>query len=384
MRHGDRDCVMWSINDYLGLAGHPALKQVAAESARRWGVSAPMGSRMMSGTTSPHLALEASLAAIASKQDACLFNFGYLGVMGTIQALLGPEDTLVMDKLAHASIVDAARISISSRRQLRVFRHNDTEHLEALLRSINKQRRGGVMILVEGVYGMTGDCAPLADIIALKEAYGARLFVDDAHGFGVVGPGGRGTAALAGAQSATDIYFSTFAKAFASIGGFSAADRSTVEWIKYNARSQIFAKSLPMIMVDTLAHALEILEQEGADRRDRMWQRSRQLSVGLRDLGFYVHRIPSPLVPVLLPSSDDRDAMAWTAFLRERGVFVSPVVYPVVPRGVMLFRLVPTASHSERDVAETLGAFQELRDADLMTLGIPPEKVRSIYGHAFG
>jgi glycine C-acetyltransferase len=382
MRFAGRNCVMWSINDYLGLSGHPGLKDVAAATARDWGVSGPMGSRMMSGTTSAHLELEAALAQVCGKPDAVIFNFGYLGVLGTIQALTGPDDIIIMDKLAHASIVDAARMAVSQPRQLRVFRHNDMNTLERLLQSVEKERKGGVLILAEGIYGMTGDCAPLADIVRLKKQYDARLFIDDAHGFGVVGPDGRGAGALCGVGADVDVYFSTFAKAFASIGGVSAAEHDVVEWIKYNARTQVFARGLPMVVVATLLEAISVLEAEGNDRRKLMWARSHALAQGLRHLGFYVQDLPSPLVPVLLPSGDVADAMAWTAFLREHGVFVSPVSYPVIPRGACLFRLVPTASHSEADVAETLDAFKALRDANKLNLDMDTQIIRTLYGAA--
>lgn len=382
MRFGGRMCIMWSVNDYLGFAQHPALRQLAADVALKWGVSGPMGSRMMSGTTSNHLALEAALANRVGKSAAVLFNYGYLGVLGTIQALTGPDDVLIMDKLAHASIVDGARLAASMPKQLRVFRHNDVESLERLLKAVDRKRKGGVMILVEGIYGMTGDCAPLAEIVRLKETYGARVFVDDAHGFAVVGPEGRGAAALEGVADGVDIYFSTFAKAFASIGGFSAADHDVVEWIRYNARSQVFAKSLPMVFVESLSHTLDLMAAEGEARRATMWQRSKALAGGLRALGYYVADLPSPLVPVLLPSANYDDVMLWTKFLRDRSVFVSPVAYPVIPKGASLFRLVPTASHSEEDVADTLAAFQALRDELGLDLRMDPQIVRAVYGRS--
>jgi len=379
MEFDGRECVMWSVNDYLGFASDAELRQVAAETAAEWGASGPMGSRMMSGTTTPHLDLERSLADLCGKPDAVLFNYGYLGVLGTIQALTEPDDILIIDKMSHACIVDAARMSATGR-NLRVFRHNDLASLERLLKSVQNRTKGGVLILTEGVFGMTGDCAPLVGIVELKEKYNARLFVDDAHGFGVVGPGGRGAAALHGVTDSTDIYFSTFAKAFASIGGFSASDHSVVEWIKYNARSQMFAKSLPMIFVKTAQRTLELMEIQGDDRRQQMWRMSGMLADGLRSMGFQVQHVPSPVVPVLLPSARVVDCMAWARFLRKRGVFVSPVVYPVVPRGVALFRLIPTASHRETDIEETLAGFKALRDEFSLDLAVDPQVIRAVYG----
>ena len=249
-----------------------------------------------------------------------------------------------------------------------------------MLKSVQNRSKGGVLILTEGVFGMTGDCAPLDGIAELKEKYNARLFVDDAHGFGVVGPDGRGAAALHGVTDTTDIYFSTFAKAFASIGGFSASEHSVVEWIKYNARSQMFAKSLPMIFVKTAQRTIELMQSQGDDRRGQMWRMSGMLADGLRGMGFSVHQVPSPVVPVLLPSARVVDCMAWARFLRQRGVFVSPVVYPVVPRGVALFRLIPTASHRETDIEETLAGFKALRDEFSLDLAVDPQVIRAVYG----
>lgn len=379
MHFDGRECVMWSVNDYLGFAGDPELRRIAAATASEWGASGPMGSRMMSGTTTPHLDLERSLADLCGKPDSVLFNYGYMGVLGTIQALTEPDDILVMDKMSHACIVDAARMSATGR-NLRVFRHNDLASLERLLKSVQTRRKGGVLILTEGIFGMTGDCAPLDGIVELKEKYNARLFVDDAHGFGVVGPDGRGASALHGVMDKTDIYFSTFAKAFASIGGFSASEHSVVEWIKYNARSQVFAKSLPMIFVKTAQRTLELMATDGDERRRRMWHMSRLLADGLRSMGFEVQHVPSPVVPVLLPSARVVDCMTWSRYLRQRGIFVSPVVYPVVPRGMALFRMIPTASHTEADVEETLAGFRALRDEFSLDLAVDPQVVRTVYG----
>lgn len=380
MRYQGRECIMWSINDYLGLASHPRIREATLEAARDWGLSGPMGSRMMSGNTTEHYRLEEMLAGSLGKPDACLFNIGYLGNAATIQSLTGPDDVLIMDKLAHASIVDAAQLAVATPRQLRVFRHNDLDALERLLKTVNRKRRGGIMILTEGVFGMTGDSAPLAEIVALKEKYGARLFVDDAHGFGVVGPGGRGAAALQGVLDETDLYFATFSKALACSGAFTAADHAVVEWIKYNGRAAMFSRTMPMVVVRTVIQTLEIVEKEGDRRRRALRDRSSSLADGLRGLGYTVPRVASPQVPVLLPSGTVADAMTWGAFLRERGVFASPVAYPVLPRGLILFRLCPTANHSEIDVAETIEAFGAMRDDLRLSLEIDPSLVRSVYG----
>ncbi|MFW5685946.1 MAG: aminotransferase class I/II-fold pyridoxal phosphate-dependent enzyme, partial [Spirochaetota bacterium] len=284
MPYDGTEKVMWSVNNYLGLADNEEIRRVAMETVTEYGVSAPMGSRMMTGNTEYHQAFERELADFAQKEAAFLFNYGYLGVLGTIQSLVTPEDTIVMDKLAHASIVDGAFLS---RGQLRVFKHNSADNLESVLKHVNRHRKGGVMILSEGVYGMTGDLAILPEITELARKYEARVFVDDAHGWGVMGEHGRGTADHLGVQDGVDVYFGTFAKAFASIGGFSAATKDVVEWIAYNARTQVFAKSLPMLYVQSLRKTLELVAA-GDDRRARLWSNSNALKSGLRELGYYV------------------------------------------------------------------------------------------------
>lgn len=380
MKFDGKDCLMWSINNYLGLAENESVKQSAMRALEEWGVSGPMGSRMMSGNTLEHVALEQALADFSQKESSILFNYGYLGVIGTVASLVGPEDTIIIDKLVHASIVDATANATTERSQVRVFKHNNMDSLEKVLKKVNKDRKGGVIILTEGVYGMTGDIAKLDDICALKDKYGARLFIDDAHGCGVMGAGGRGTAEHFGVQDKVDVYFGTFAKAFASIGGFSASTKEVIEWIRYNARTQVFAKSLPMVYVKSLQTTLDLV-RSGNDRRKQLFDVAKMLSDGLKELGFYVGDVDSPIVPVFIPEGDVNTAMEWIHYLREKGIFVTGVTYPVIPRGYILFRMIPTASHNEQDVARTIEAFKCLKEDKNIKLEADNSAILKLYGN---
>jgi glycine C-acetyltransferase len=382
MEFQGKQTIMWSVNNYLGLADSREIKEVALKAIEEFGVSSPMGSRMMTGNSPYHQELEARLAEFAQKEAAFLFNYGYLGVLGTIQSVVGQDDVIVMDKLAHACIVDGA---FMSQGQLRVFKHNNAENLEAVLKHVNRSRKGGVIILVEGVYGMTGDLAILPEIVQLARKYDARIFVDDAHGWGVMGNHGRGTADHLGVQEDIDIYFGTFAKSFASIGGFSASQKDVVEWITYNARTQVFAKSLPMVYVKTLGKALELV-MDGDDRRDAMWKNANSLKTGLRELGYYIGPGDSPICSVFIPVRDETVetvGVRTVSYLRERGIFVTAVTYPVIPLGLCMFRMIPTAVHTQEDVAETVAVFKSMRDELGIDLKIEKEdqaKVRKVFG----
>jgi glycine C-acetyltransferase len=382
MLFGGTEKIMWSVNNYLGLAGNDEVRRVACAAAEEFSVSAPMGARMMSGNTLEHIALEESLADFSQKEAAILFNYGYLGVLGTINSLTDADDVIVLDKLAHASIVDGAQLSQA---QLRVFRHNDMESLEAVLKRVNRDRKGGVLIVAEGTYGMTGDLANLAGMCDLSEKYGARLFIDDAHGVGVMGAQGRGTADHFGVQERIDIYFGTFAKAFAAIGGFSASSKEVTEWITYNARTQVFAKSLPMIYVKAMQKTLQLVI-DGDDRRAKLWANSAALKNGLRDLGYHIGPGESPICSVFVPLGDQDVQIiggAMVKYLRDHGVFVSAVIYPVIPLGLCMFRMIPTAAHSDADIQETLGIFKCMRDElklSLVMTGEDRKKVGKVYG----
>jgi glycine C-acetyltransferase len=371
MIFGGKEVIMWGVNNYLGLAGHEKIKEAARASVERWGTYTPMGSRMLTGNTDAHIALEEKLAAFLEKPAAALFNYGYLGVLGTVSALVGPDDVVIMDRLSHACIVDATVLASAGRR-FRSFKHNDLDNLEFHLRGANKDRKGGILIVIEGVYGMRGDIADLPGICELKERYGARLFVDDAHGFGVMGEHGRGAGEHFGLQERIDLYFGTFAKAFAAIGGVTAGDADPVLYIKYNSRTNVFAKSLPMVYVDVLNATLDVIMTE-PQHRERMWGVARSLQQGLVDLGYDIGDTVSPITPVYVPAGSEQTAMSMIQLLREEyGVFVSGVTYPVVPLGVVMFRMIPTASHSDEDVERTLEAFRGMRDRLKLDLSEKP------------
>jgi glycine C-acetyltransferase len=361
MKYQGKEVIMWAINNYMGLAGNEEVKEAARKSLEQWGTFTPMGSRMLTGNTDRHIELERKLADYLQKPAAALFNYGYLGVMGTISALTGPDDVIVMDRLSHASIVDGT-ILASAGRRFRPFKHNDMHHLEHHLRAANRLRKGGILIVIEGVYGMRGDLADLPGICDLKERYGARLFVDDAHGFGVMGENGRGTGEHFGVQDRIDLYFGTFAKAFAAIGGVTAGEEEVVRYIKYNARTNVFAKSLPMIYVDALEASLGLIQNRPEYRR-RMWEVAKRLQNGLTAEGYDIGDTKSPITPVYVPTGSEQIGMQMIKMLREDyGVFVSGVTYPVVPREVVMFRMIPTASHSDEDVDLTVEAFKKMRD----------------------
>jgi glycine C-acetyltransferase len=366
-----KEVVMWAINNYLGLADLPEVKEAARKALEEYGTFSPMGSRMLTGNTPMHIELERKLADFLQKPAAVLFNYGYLGVLGSIGAMVGPEDVIIMDRLSHASIVDATVLASAGRR-FRSFKHNDLDNLEFHLKGANRERKGGILIVIEGVYGMRGDLADLKGICDLKDRYGARLFVDDAHGFGVMGENGRGLGEHLGVQERIDLYFGTFAKAFAAIGGVAAGPVEPVRYILYNARPNVFAKSLPLVYVAALSASLDALKAR-PDLRRRMWQVARRLQEGLVGLGYDIGDTRSPITPVYVPAGEQQTAMAMIRMLREEyGVFVSGVTYPVVPLGVVMFRMIPTASHSDADVDRTLEAFKAMRDAMKLDLSQKP------------
>ncbi len=368
--HGKK-VIMWAINNYLGLARNEGIRKAANESLGIWGTYTPMGSRMLTGNTEKHLALEKKLADFLLKPASVLFNYGYLGVVGTITAMVGPNDMVLMDKLSHASIVDGTLLASMGRR-FRTFKHNDMNHLESRLKAANEKRKGGVLIVTEGVYGFRGDIADLKNICKLKEKYGARLFVDDAHGFGVMGENGRGAGEYLGVQDKVDLSFGTFAKAFAAIGGVTAGEPTPIRYIKYNARTHVFAKSLPMVFVDTIDYSLDLILNH-PEFRERMWTITKRLQNGFLEIGYDIGDTESPITPVYVPTGDTEVGMKMLRILREEyGIFCSGVVYPVVPLGVAVFRMIPTASHSEEDVDITLEAFKKIRDRLKLDLSLKP------------
>jgi len=373
MKFRGKDVIMWAINNYLGIAGRSDVKEAAVRAMQEFGPGSPMGSRLLTGNTSHHIALEHALAEFLGKPAAILFNYGYLGVLGTVSALIGKDDVVIIDSLSHASMIDAT-ILASAGRRFRPFKHNNMENLEFHLRGANRDRKGGILVVTEGVFGMKGNLARLPEICELKDKYGARLFVDDAHAFGVMGQTGQGTGEHFGVQDSIDLYFGTFAKAFAAIGGVTAGEEDVVEYIRYNARTNVFAKALPLAYVKTIEKALAVVKDP--EPRQKMWRIAKMLQQGLVDLGFDIGETESPITPVYVPSGDEKSAMGMISLLREEyGVFVSGVTFPVVPPGVVLFRMIPTAAHSEDDVEKTLDAFRRMRDSLKLDLAQKPSLV---------
>lgn len=368
MTFNGQEMIVWSVNDYLGLAGHPEPTARAKEVLEQFGTAYPMGARMMSGFTENHRSLEAKLAEFTQKEAALLFNFGYLGVLGVITSVMGPKDTIIIDHDSHACIVDGAKLATNKRSQFRVFRHNDMEHLEKILKSVNQNRTGGILIVTDGIYGMTGEVAPLKEICDLKDKYNARILVDDAHGIGVMGMNGRGTGEHLGVQDRIDLYFSTFAKCFAGIGGFVSGDKEIIEHITWNARPVTFAKNLPLIYSESVSSTLDVIERE-PERREKVWEVARYLQRRLKEEGFDIGNTTSPITPVFMSVSGLEKTLGVIRDLREEHhIFASGVMYPVVPRGVLLLRLVPTCKHTLEDVNRTVSALVEIKNRISKTL----------------
>ncbi len=353
--------IVWSLNSYLGLANHPEIRKVDAEAAAQWGLAYPMGSRMMSGNTEYHEKLEQELAEFVGKESGYLLNYGYQGMVSIIEALTDRRDVIVYDSESHACIIDGMRLSFAKRF---VFEHNNMESLEKQLQKAEqlvKKSGGGILVISEGVFGMAGDLGRLDLIVKLKEKYDFRLLVDDAHGFGTMGKTGAGTGEHFGVQDQIDVYFSTFAKSMAGIGAFVASDREIIDYLRYTMRSQIFAKSLPMPMVIGARKRLEMLKTR-PEVKEKLWTIVNALQSGLKEAGFDLGNTNSPVTPIYM-HGDPFEAGAVLADLRENyGIFTSIVVYPVVPKGVILFRLIPTAAHEMKHVEVTIEAFKEIRE----------------------
>lgn len=361
MKFEGRDVITWSINDYLGLANHPEVRKVDAEAGAKWGSAYPMGARMMSGHTDLHEQLQRELAAFVQKEAAYVLNFGYQGMVSTIDALVSKDDVIVYDVDAHACIIDGVRLHMGQRF---TYKHNDLESIEKNLQRatrVAEKTGGGILLISEGVFGMRGEQGRLKEIIALKEKYNFRFFVDDAHGFGTLGKTGAGAGEEQGVQDGIDVYFATFAKAMASTGAFIAADKEIIEYLKYNLRSQMFAKSLQMQLVEGALKRLDMLRSM-PELKEKLWENTNALQNGLRERGFDLGTTQSCVTPVYLKGSIP-EAMALVKDLRENhGIFCSIVVYPVIPKGLILLRLIPTASHTMEDIEETLNAFSAIRE----------------------
>ncbi len=361
MKFRGKEVITWSINDYLGLANLPEIKKIDGEVAAEYGSAYPMGARMMSGHTEFHEQLEQELADFVQKESSYLLNFGYQGILSAIDALVSKDDIIVYDVDSHACIIDGVRLHMGKRF---TFVHNDMDSLEKNLERATKmaeQTGGGILVISEGVFGMRGEQGKLKEIIALKEKYTFRLLVDDAHGFGTLGKTGAGAGEEQGVQDGIDVYFATFAKSMASIGAFLAADKQIIDYLKYNLRSQMFAKSLPMIYVKGALKRLDMLRTQ-PELKAKLWENVDALQNGLKDKGFDIGDTNSCVTPVYLNGSIP-EAMALVKDLRENhGIFCSIVVYPVIPKGLILLRMIPTATHTMQDIQETLDAFSVIRD----------------------
>tara|TARA_B100000497_G_scaffold120204_1_gene148422 strand:+ start:38 stop:1300 length:1263 start_codon:yes stop_codon:yes gene_type:complete len=361
MKFQGKDVITWSINDYLGLANHPEVRKVDAEAAVKYGSAYPMGARMMSGHTDLHEQLQNELAEFVNKEASYLLNFGYQGMVSTIDALVSKDDIIVYDVDAHACIIDGVRLHMGKRF---TYKHNDLVSIEKNLQRATKMAKasgGGILLISEGVFGMRGEQGKLKEIVALKKKYNFRLFVDDAHGFGTLGKTGAGAGEEQGVQDDIDVYFATFAKSMASTGAFIAADDEIITYLKYNLRSQMFAKSLQMQLVEGALKRLEMLRTM-PEFKNKLWENVNALQGGLKKQGFDIGTTQSCVTPVYLKGSIP-EAMALVKDLRENhGIFCSIVVYPVIPKGLILLRMIPTASHTLDDVEKTLEAFNAIRE----------------------
>ena len=361
MKFRGKEVITWSINDYLGLADHPEVRKIDAEAAKDYGSAYPMGARMMSGHTELHEQLQDELAQFVDKEASYLLNFGYQGMVSTVDALVAKDDIIVYDMDAHACIIDGVRLHMGKRF---TYKHNDIDSIEKNLQRATKlaeQTGGGILVISEGVFGMRGEQGKLKEITDLKEKYNFRLFVDDAHGFGTLGATGAGAGEEQGVQDKIDVYFATFAKSMASTGAFIAADQEIIDYLKYNLRSQMFAKSLQMQLVVGALKRLDMLRSM-PELRDKLWENVNALQGGLRKRGFDIGTTQSCVTPVYLKGSIP-EAMALVKDLRENhGIFCSIVVYPVIPKGLILLRMIPTATHTLQDVEETLDAFSAIRE----------------------
>jgi glycine C-acetyltransferase len=361
MRFKGKEVITWSVNDYLGLANLPEIRKVDAEAAAEFGSAYPMGARMMSGHTELHEQLENELAEFVDKEATYLLNFGYQGILSTVDTLVAKDDVIVYDVDAHACVVDGVRLHIGKRF---TYKHNDVESLEKNLQratKVAKQTGGGILVISEGVFGMRGEQGKLKEIAALKSKYKFRFLVDDAHGFGTLGENGKGAGNEQGVQDQIDVYFATFAKSMASTGAFVAADKEIIDYLKYNMRSQMFAKSLQMQLVKGALKRLDLL-RTNPKLKSKLWENVNALQNGLKKSGFDIGNTQSCVTPVYLKGSIP-EAMALVQDLRENyGIFCSIVVYPVIPKGMILLRLIPTATHTLEDVDITLKAFSGIRE----------------------
>lgn len=361
MKFKGKDVICWSLNNYLGLANHPEIRKIDAQASLEYGLAYPMGARAMSGHTDKHEELENNLAEFVGKEACYLLNFGYQGMLSIIDSLLSPKDVVVYDNDCHACIVDGVRLHLGKRF---TYQHNDAKSLEKMLiraGRIAEKTDGGILVISEGVFGMRGEQGNLKEIVELKQKYNFRLLVDDAHGFGTLGKTGAGTGEEQGVQNEIDIYFSTFAKSMASVGAFVAGEKNMIEYLKYNMRSQIFAKSLPMPLVIGALKRLDMLKNK-PELKEKLWENTNKLQQGLREAGFDLGKTTTCVTPVFLHGSTVEGTLLVKDLRENYGIFTSIVVYPVIPKGMILLRLIPTAAHTNEDIKETIAAFGEIRN----------------------
>ena len=356
-----KEKIVWSLNNYLGLANHPEVRKADADASQTFGLAYPMGARMMSGNSNYHEQLERELAAFEHKEDAILLNFGYQGIMSLIDLLCSRHDVIVYDAESHACIIDGLRLHPGQRF---VFKHNDVADCEKQLQRatalIEKNKSGGILLITEGVFGMAGDQGRLKEIAALRPKYEFRLLVDDAHGFGTLGKTGAGAGEEQGVQDDIDLYFSTFAKSMASIGAFIAGPKNIIDYVRYNIRSQIFAKSLPMPIVIGNLKRLELLRSQ-PQLKEKLWENALKLQNGLKEKGFDIGKTDSVVTPVYMKGGVEEATHMVTDLRENYNIFCSIVVYPVIPKGHIIYRLIPTAAHTDEDIQLTLKAFEETK-----------------------
>ena len=360
MKFRGKECIIWSINSYLGITNHPDVRKADAEAAEQYGMAYPMGARIMSGETDAHLQLEKELAEFTQKEDALLLNFGYQGIMSIVDACLSRHDVVVYDRDDHACIMDGIRMHTGPKY---AFKHNDIDHFLVRMEQAKKEadkRNSGILVITEGVFGMRGEQGIIKEIVAHKEKYGFRLLVDDAHGFGTMGATGAGAGEEQGVQDEIDVYFSTFAKAMSGFGAFVSADKDIIDFFRYNLRSQVFAKSLCMPMVKGALTRLRLLREQ-PELREKLWRNVNHLQKGLSDAGFDIGNTGACVTPVFMKGTP-YEAGALIYDMRETyGIFCSIVLPPVIPKGQLILRLIPTAEHTTEDIETTLEAFLAVR-----------------------
>ncbi len=355
-----KEMIVWSLNNYLGLVNHPDVRKADADAAALFGMGNPMGARMMSGNTQKHEELEKVISEFVGREDTMLLNFGYQGIMSCIDALVNRRDVIVYDAEAHACIVDGIRLHMG---YSYAFKHNDVEDCEKQLQRAEKmaaKNGGGILVITEGVFGMDGEQGKLKELVALKDKYEFRILIDDAHGFGYMGPNGAGADSAQGCTANIDLYFSTFVKSMGSIGAFISGPKNVLNYLRYNTRSQIFAKSLPLLIVEGMLKRMDMVKTM-PELREKLWANVKLIQQGLKDRGFDIGHTNSPVTPIYM-KGDVPEATSMVMDLRENyHIFCSIVVYPVIPKGDIIYRIIPTASHSVEDINLTLNAFEETK-----------------------